>query len=816
MRRSVPIALGAILFAWAALRPSVATAQETVHLASISGRVTDGSGAAIPGATVTARQVGTNVTATRESDDAGRFRFPYLAVGRWEVTVTLNGFAPARRQLTLAAGSAFDLPIALAVGGVSEHVTVSADATVLEARRTQVAGTIARAELDAVPLDGRNLNDVALLVPGVSPPNVGGGTQLFAETSAVPGAGLSIASQRNLSNSFIVDGLSANDDAAGLGGMVYGVDAVDQLQVVTSGGQAELGRALAGFVNVVTRSGTNTFAGSAYDFVRDDALNARNPLTGTALPMHQSQFGGSLGGPIRHDRTFFFTNVELRRLDQSGVATIDPAALGVINAHLAAVGYAGPPVETGRFDVPVDTTTLLAKIDHHGGDGRQLGARYSLYDVSARNVRGAGGLSAPSASAGLDNRDQAAAVSYVAVLSPRTVLETRGQFTSERLEAPPTDPIGPAVSISGVASFGTLSFSPTGRDNRLWQVVSNLSHQAGAHAVRAGVDVLVNDLTITFPRATRGRYIFSSLDTFLAGRYSNGGFSQNFGATAVSQVNPNVGVYVQDEWQAGRQVTINAGLRYDLQFMDTIHTDTNNVSPRVGAAWTPDAARRWLVRASAGVYYDRVPLRALANALLSAGNTTDVAAIRQLGVNLSPGQTGAPVFPAILPDVVATTTLPSLSTMNRDIQNARSTQAAIEVERQLGARTSVSAAYQHVAGRGLIMSINQNVPSCVAAGGNNGCRPNPDYANNSEYSSAGESHVNALTLSLVQRATAWGQYRVSYTLSKSTNNVGEAFFNGPIDPFDLAKDLGRSDGDQRHRLVVTGAVRTPAGPATTA
>src|SRR5262249_11379195 len=158
--------------------------------------------------------------------------------------------------------------------------------------------------------------DLALLVPGVSSTNVGGGTQLFPETSAVPGVGLSVGSQRNLSNNFMVDGLSANDDVAALSGIPYGVDAVDQMQVVTSGGQAELGRALGGFVSVVTRSGTNAMRGEAYEYARDSRFNAANALSGQTLPMSQSQFGVSFGGPVARDRTFFFSNVESRRLDQ--------------------------------------------------------------------------------------------------------------------------------------------------------------------------------------------------------------------------------------------------------------------------------------------------------------------------------------------------------------------------------------------------------------------------------------------------------------------------------------------------------------------
>src|SRR5581483_6019121 len=312
-----------------------------------------------------------------------------------------------------------------------------------------------------------------------------------------------------------------------------------------------------------------------------------------------------------------------------------------------------------------------------------------------------------------------------------------------------------------------------------------------------------------------GAYSFASLASFLAGTYNNAGYTQTFGATEVSQTNPNLGLYVQDEWRAGGAMTLNLGIRYDLQFLQTIRTDTDNVSPRAGFAWTPASSHRTVVRGSAGVFYDRVPLRALANALLSANNATDLAQLRQISINLSPGQAGAPAFPDILSAPIPSVTLPNLTTMDPGMQNGQSRQAGLEIEHQIGEHATVSAGYQHLTGRNLIIAINQNVPSCVASGSNNGCRPNPSYGNDSRYSPEARSTYDGLTLSFLQRPARWSSYRVSYTLSKAMDNVGQFFFSSPIDPFDLMKDWGRSDDDQRHRLVINGAVNSPMGPART-
>ena len=301
----------------------VLSAQQTVNNASVGGRVTDPSGAAIQNARVAARQMDTNIVSVVETNREGRFRFPYLKVGRYEIMAGHVGFADVTEPVTLTVGSAFDLPISLQIATNSTSITVEGQAGSLENARSQIAGTVPEAEISELPLNGRNLLDIALLVPGASPTNTAS-NQLFAETAAVPGQGISINSQRNFSNSFVVDGLSDNDDAAGITGAFYGLDVVNEFQVVTSGAQAEFGRALGGYVNVVTKSGTNAVHGDLYGYLRNSRLNAANALSHTALPLTQAQYGASLGGPLIRNRTFYFANFERRDLNQSGLVTISP------------------------------------------------------------------------------------------------------------------------------------------------------------------------------------------------------------------------------------------------------------------------------------------------------------------------------------------------------------------------------------------------------------------------------------------------------------------------------------------------------------
>lgn len=796
-------------------------AQETINNASLAGRVTDPTGAIIRNATVTARDVATDLTATGVTDSAGRFRFPYLRVGQYEVTIHEAGFSDTKRTLTLTIGAAFDLPVTLTPGS-AVAVTVSAEAPVLEADRSQVAGTISQNEVANLPFNGRNFLDLALLVPGVSPTNTAA-NQLFAETSAVPGQGISVSSQHNFSNSFIVDGLSANDDAAGLVQTDFGLDVIQEMQVVTSGGQAEYGRALGGYINFVSKSGTNKLHGNVYSYLRDKQLNASNAFTHTLLPYTQTQSGASLGGPIRKDRTFYFGNFEYRQLNQTAAMSITANNAAAINTVLTADNYPGKllnisPTNITFFENPIRSSNFFFKVDHKVSDRDQLSARYSLWHVSSVNSRGAGGTTYTSAGANLDDLDQTVAVSNIYTVSPKTVNETRGQFTNSNLLAPVVDPIGPAVSITGIASFGTLSGSPTGRYDRLYEIVDNVSHQTGAHALRVGADFLFNDLKITFPMSNRGSYAFSSLANFQAGKYST--FTQVFGNFVVPQTNPNFGMYAQDEWKVSPQLTLNAGVRYDLQWLKSISLDTRNVSPRFGFAWSPFATRATVVRGSFGLFYDRVPLRALSNALESDGNGTAITASTLATLSLAYGQSGAPVFPNVVSGYTALTLPPSLrlslSTMDPHMKNAYSEQASLEVDQQLTAKSNLSVAYQHLRGLDILIDVNLNTPTCTAATDPiNLCRPNSSYANNKQYYPGADSYYDGLTVSYVQRPIRYGSFRLSYTWSKAIDDVSEFFFSAPVNNYNIGEDRSLSDDNQKHRVVVDGTLHSSYAPTQT-
>lgn len=798
----LPIRIGLLVFTLA-LTSNVwqANAQQTVTSATLSGRVEDTNGGVVSGAILTITSLETNQKQTTISDGEGRYRFPYIQVGPYQFSVSARGFATLTKELNMTVGQALDLSLRLEVADVSARVTVTSDIPVIETVRTQLAETILPTDISHLPLNSRNYLDLALLVPGVSPTNTGS-NQRFAETSAVPGQGLSVAGQRNLANSFVVDGLSANDDAADLTGTYFSQEVVREFQVITAGGVAEFGRASSGIVNIVTQSGTNIWHGGVYGFARNQRFDARNPLAPRKDLLTQAQYGATLAGPIFHNRTFFFANFEQTRRQYSNVVTISGGAVASINNRLNATNYRGPRIVTGIVPGSFDTTNVFARFDHKINERNQLSARYSYYNITAENSRTIGGLNAVSRGSGLDARDQTIEVSNITTVNSHMLNELRGQFTHSRLGAPINDTIGPAVAISGVANFGTATSSPLARDIDLSEVVDNISKQRGAHSFKGGAEFLYNRLNILFPGAVQGAYTFTSLNNFLSGSYST--FQQAFGAPSQFQSNPNIGFFVQDEWKARPSFTINAGLRYDVQFLPKpIQPDTNNFAERLGFAYAP-GDRKTVIRASVGVYYDRIPLRATSNALQRDGS-------KYVVVQLAPTQAGAPVFPnvlAIQPPILITK--PNITRIDPNIEPSSSEQANLQLERELRGHTSLSIGYLYLRGRHIILSRNVNVPTSPASAGvPNLGRPDPNWGNISRFESSGDSYYNGMVISFHKWAEGWGGFRVSYTLSKSMDDAGNFFFSTPQDNLNVRDDRGLSDNDERHRLVFSGTLEVP-------
>jgi Carboxypeptidase regulatory-like domain len=760
-------------------------AQQAVNSAGVSGRVEDQTGASVASASVTLNNLDRNQSVSTTTDEDGRFRFLYMPVGSYQLRVESSGFSTATAALTLSVGQSLEIPIQLTVAGVAEEIDVQEDLPIIELNRTQVAETIVPTEIDELPLNGRNYLDLALLLPAVSKTNTGN-NERFAETSAVPGTGISVAGQRNLNNGFVVDGLSANDDAADLAGTFYSQEVIREFQVITAGGIAEFGRASSGVVNIITQSGTNNWHGKLYGFFRNHRFDARHPFATDKTPLTQAQYGATAGGPLQRNRTFLFTNFEREDLNRSGFVTISPANATILN------------LPTGAYPTGDNRTSFFARTDFTLGVNNRLTARYNLYDIFSPNARNVGGLNAMSRGTVVADRDQTIAVTDTMNVATNAFNEARFQYTHSRFEAPGNDLVGPAVSIAGVANYGASTSSPTARNIDLFEMADNYSVQHSSQFLKAGLDVLYNRVNIVFPGSFYGSYSFSSLANYLSGNYTT--FTQAFGKVDWFQTNPNVGWFVQDEWKAGRNLTINAGLRHDVEWLAAgIQTSTHNFSPRLGLAYAP-GDHKTVIRAGAGQYYDRIPLRAVANALRGAG--TDYKTI-----SLQRTQTGAPAFPAKLGSF-PTGILFNLATIDPNVKNGYAVQANLQIERELWDGATASIGYLHVRGIHIIMQRNLNVPTVTATQDPvNLGRPNVNFANVTQYSGQGDSYYDGMTVSFQLRSTRWMTARVSYTLSKAIDDTGNAFFSSPQNNFNIRDDRGLSDNDQRQRFTVSGQTR---------
>lgn len=838
----VPICLAALL-----ALPGAAGAQSQAAGGAIEGTVTDESGSVLPGAAVTVKNQATGVVRETTTNGAGVYRAPLLPVGAYEITAALSGFATTRRpNLTLTIGQTLSVDFSLKVAGTREEVTVMAEAPVIDVTRTHQASTVGERSVANLPVNGRNFIEFVLTTPGV--------------TRDVRGGDISFAGQRGTLNSLVIDGADNNNTffgqsigriGSGRAPSQFGADTVQEFQVNRNAYSAEYGRAGGAVINVVTKSGTNEFHGSAGEFFRDKSLNANsysNKIQTTVRPrspFRVHQFGANLGGPVVKDKAFFFVSFGAQRQRIPNVITFDqnlPANLPTDPDTVA--GVAALRAKAGNWEQTRDQNTFFGKLDYQLDSRHRVTVRYNHQNFTGGNNENSGSANSEEHTGNSLVRTRTLNASLASVFSPTFFNEFRFQYARDSEPGLANSPDPEArVLQSGqlVLTIGRNTFSPRETTIDRVQFADAVSWIRGGHGLKFGADVNVDKIKNFFPGNFFGAYTFNSIASFNRG-VPNGPGESYFQAFAGAgtpgpETHPDifeVAVFVQDEWKLRKKVTLTAGLRYDLQSfaqppvgnpdpellaagIDTgfLKTDKNNVAPRLGLAWSPNS--KTVVRAGYGLFYGRTPSIMVGTA--HSNNGISVVPIRFTGAL-------APTYPAVFPSVPAGAALPkpTILVFDKDYENPEVHQASAGVEYALNGNTALSVGYLFVAGRKLQRSRDFNVgvpvPTDIPIQGNGvltiqqfpTARPFANFDRIIRFESTAESTYNGLTVEVKKRFAGKLQASLAYTLGKVTDTVPDAtavvpnlddskFVSNPAD-FDADRTAGNND--QRHRAVLSG------------
>ena len=635
------------------LAASPAAAQVT---GSIAGTVRDSSGAVLPGVTVTV----TGLALQRERTTAvttadGTYRIPLVPPGVYEVVAELSGFnAQTRRNVEVVINQQTTLDFSMAVAGVSEAVVVQGSAPLIEVTRSDVQSTVQQRTIDALPLNGRNFTDLIQLVPGAKPdPNLtsGGNIEIFGERAGAV--------------SYLVDGAENNDPINGGNALRYTQDSIKEFEVNTSGYQAEFGRALGGVANIVTRSGTDSYDGRAFWFVRNDAMDANNIPAPSPLPLNyvepkppqleRYQWGGTLGGPIVKDKAFFFGSFE--KMNETRGVNIDQSVIpSFVKQGLATPGG----VEDFSIAPKTDQFTGLGKVDVNLTQNNRLtgSVNRSTQDQSGLiSSPVAGTVALPSAAATVALPGTAAIFRDTAVLKQSMFLETTGEYLRNEIgnNLDQTKRSEPLLLLlrSGFLQTGAPFGGQTDRLSQRTQVAQSLSAfkagPMGDHQLKVGWDF--NHIGLTgYDQVTNDvEYSPGFLAADPAVPYEINfrlyGFQQSaarfFSLSSAPDGNLNVNIhsndwsaYAQDNWQIRPDVTINAGVRYDVS---SLFGDYKKAfAPRIGVSWDVGGRHQTIVKANYGLFFDRNLLVAAAQVPAKGGIFTKSAfdvALPRLGVD---------------------------------------------------------------------------------------------------------------------------------------------------------------------------------------
>jgi hypothetical protein len=529
-------ALFLILFITLAALP-----QAQVSTGDVKGRVTDPSGAVVPGASITVTNVETGVSRTTTTLAIGEYRILVLLPGMYSIKIEAPGFAPQTRpSVQITVGRTVVIDAQLTPASVQAEVIVQTEAPLLEVEKTQQSSTIMVEQIINLPLNKRDFLDLTMLTPGVTD-----AAGLIAFTlPMLQTSGLSFMGQGARYNSVNVDGVDNNDNAVGAVRSTLSQEAAQEFQVNLANFSAQFGRSSGGLVNIVSRSGTNKLHGDLFAFLRNQALDARNPFAfgagGTDIdpPFRRWQAGFTLGGPVKKDRTFFFLAYEgLRRRESRFVSFLENTRLfqptneqtalisamasspllstlaGLLRENLTTSSTTFPETvnllqsNSGVFPFRNNDNKASLRLDHHLKNSNQMFGRLTFADLDTIGET-QGGLTAPSRSTTLQIQDYAAVFGGTNFFGSKRVNEFRFQFAYRNFNALPSDRFGPEININGVAFLGRSLYLPSLRTEKRWQWVDNFTLITGRHELKFGADFHYLPFNTTSEIFLGGRFIF--------------------------------------------------------------------------------------------------------------------------------------------------------------------------------------------------------------------------------------------------------------------------------------------------------------------
>lgn len=751
------------MFVCAAAHPQTITA-------TLGGRTTDNSGAAVAGANVTAVNSSTGLSRSAVSSDSGEYRISLLPVGEYTVTVEHQGFRRDSKKVSLVIGQTATLDFPLQAGGVAEQVNVEAADTIAEPTRTEVSSVISQRQIASLPVNGRQFIDFVLLAPGVT---IGDTTSGSTDVIVEPVTKISFAGQNIHFNFVAIDGADNISTASGIQKTTPSQDAVQEFRVVNTVYSAEFGRAVAGIINIITKGGSNEVHGSLYEYFRNDALDAKSILASSGLnTLHQNQFGAAIGGPIRKDRTFYFVNYEGQRRNESPFYnSIVLANIGAINQ--AKVTRYGLPAEDLNILRDSNGDNFLVKLDHNLSKRHTLTARYFFNDVRYTNVSPLNdGFDLPSGFKDNFLRDQSVVGNVVSTLTPNLFNELRGQFAHRSFDFP-TVSTQPHLEVANTFAIGVNRGNPDFYKETRFEIVDNVTLTRGRHTIGFGGNYNFVRTTESFPLFYPFEATFASLPDLLSGdpfviffqRFRAPNFDEptlDTSAYLNSRIPDAVrsqakgvldhtydGFFVQDKVHIGSRLTATLGLRYEFETWpkEVLDKDLNNFDPRVGFAFNAGTKWNLVIRGGAGIFHGTIPSPLLACQIPSCGgpkkypgrenkeddlNSTtglfafgaDPAAMHAaLAALIGPGvKTG--VYPRFAPGPGGDAQKATIVRFAKDHQAPYGIQMSFGFEIQPAQGTAFSASYLRVRGvhLGSFFNVNQPDPSGTTEAGT------PDYA----------------------------------------------------------------------------------------